>query len=100
MAISDNFMVIATYLTTMPNIAIIDNEPNLAKLYETALASRGHKVSFVANDCSEAYEKLKTMDKLPDMIVVSFDQGSDILNKIKSEYPSIIIKEVKVKGQR
>jgi hypothetical protein len=40
------------------------------------------------------------MDKLPDMIVVSFDQGSDILNKIKSEYPSIIIKEVKVKGQR
>jgi CheY-like chemotaxis protein len=84
----------------MPNIAIIDNEPNLAQLFESALASRGHTVAFVANSCSEAYEKLKTMEKAPDMIVVSTDHGSDILNKIKSEYPSVIIKEVRVKEQR
>lgn len=84
----------------MPNIAIIDNEPNLAQLYEAALASRGHTVAFVANNCSEAYEKLKTMDKTPDMLVVSTDHGSDILNKIKSEYPSIIIKEVRVKEKQ
>ncbi len=84
----------------MPNIAIIDNEPDLAQLYESALASRGHTVAFVASNCSEAYEKLKTMDKTPDMIVVSCDHGSDILNKIKSEYPAIIIKEVRVKEKQ
>jgi CheY-like chemotaxis protein len=89
----------ATHLTTMPNIAIIDNEPSLAKLYEEALASRGHNVAFVVSSCSEAYEKLKTMDNRPDMIVVSTDHASDILNKIKSEYPSIIIKEVRVKAK-
>jgi CheY-like chemotaxis protein len=92
-------MVITTYLTSMPNIAIIDNEPDLAKLYAAALASKGHNLTFVASNCSEALEKLRTIEKIPDMIVVSFDQGSDILNVIKSEYPSIIIKEVRVKGR-
>ncbi|MGA9138632.1 MAG: response regulator [Methanocella sp.] len=84
----------------MPDIAIIDNEPGLAKLYETALASRGHKVAFVVSNCSEALEKLKTMEKTPDMIVVSFDHGSAMLNIIKSEYPSIIIKEVRAKERQ
>lgn len=87
-----------TYLKSMPNIAIIDNEPHLAKLYETALASRGHKVAFVVNTCSEALEKLRTMERAPDMMVVSFDHESDILNKIKAEYPAIVIKEVRRKG--
>jgi DNA-binding NtrC family response regulator len=84
----------------MPNIAIIDNEPNLAQLYESALASRGHTVAFVASNCSEAYEKLKAMDKRPDVIVVSTDHGSDVLKKIKSEYPSIIIKVIRVKDKQ
>ncbi len=81
----------------MPNIAIIDNEPQLAKLYEDALASRGHKVVFVASSCSEAYDKLKAMENKPDMIVVSFDHKSEALIKIKSEFPSIIVKEVRAR---
>ena len=91
-------MVITTYLTTMPSIAIIDNEPQLARLYETALASRGHKVAFVAGTCAEALEKLKAAEKTPDMIVVSFDHGSDALNQIRAAYPSIVIKEVRRKA--
>jgi hypothetical protein len=81
----------------MPNIAIIDNDLSLTRLYEDALASRGHKVVFVVGHCSEAYEKLKTIETLPDMIVVSFDHESDILGEIKSEFPSIIVKEVRPK---
>lgn len=92
-------MSIPAYLVKMPDIAIIDNEPGLEKMYETALASRGHKLAFVAGNCSEALEKLKMMDKTPDMIVVSFDHESDILNKIRSAYPSIVIKEVRHRKQ-
>ena len=87
------------YLTGMPNIAIIDNEPQLAQLYETALASRGHKVAFVVGTCAEALEKLKTMAKTPDMIVVSADHEADALNQIKAAYPSLIVKEVRRKAQ-
>ncbi|WP_424357589.1 hypothetical protein [Methanocella sp. MCL-LM] len=95
----ENFMVIATYLTTMPNIAIIDNEPQLAKLFETALASRGHKVAFVVGTCGEALETLKTIDKTPDMLVVSADHEADTLNQIRAAFPSIIVKEVRRKAQ-
>ena len=79
----------------MPNIAIIDNEPGLDKLYETTFALKGHQLAFVASSCSEAYEKLLAMEKKPDMIVVSYDHESEALNKIKSEFPSIIIREVR-----
>lgn len=96
----ETFMIVNTYMTEMPNIAIIDNEPQLAKLYEDAIAFRGHKVVFIAGSCAEAYEKLKTMDQTPDMIVVSFDHESDALKMIKSEYPSIIVKEVRARGPK
>lgn len=81
----------------MPNIAIIDNDPELAKVCELAFASRGHTLAFLANNCSEAFEKLKTMDKTPDMLIVCVDHESDVLNRIKSEFPAIIIKEVRGK---
>ena len=84
----------------MPKIALIDNEPNLAKLYEDALASRGHTVAFVVDSCTEAYQKLKTMEQLPDMIVVSFDHESEMLKKIKSDFPSIVVKEVKPRSKK
>lgn len=81
----------------MPSIAIIDNDPELAKVCELAFASRGHKLAFHADTCSEAYEKLSTLEETPDMIVISFDHESAMLNRIKSEYPSIIIREVRGK---
>lgn len=84
----------------MPNIAIIDSDPNLAKICETAFASRGHTLVFHASNCFEAFEKLRTSEKIPDMLVVSSDHESDALKTIKSEYPSIIIKEVRGKGQQ
>lgn len=87
-------MLMPAQLEAMPNIAIIDNEPFLARLYEDALASRGHKVVFVVSSCPEAYEKLKAAKTLPDMIVVSSDHGSELLARIKSEFPSINVKEV------
>jgi CheY-like chemotaxis protein len=84
----------------MPSIAIIDNQPELAKLYQDTLAIKGHTVAFVVSSCAEAYEKLKTTEKKPDMIVVSFDHKSEALKKIKSEYPDIIVKEVRAGKQK
>lgn len=77
----------------MPSIAIIDNDPNMAKICETAFASRGHKLAFHASTCAEALEKLRALEKKPDMIVVSSDYESPALDQIRSEYPSIVIRE-------
>ncbi|WP_148266637.1 hypothetical protein [Methanocella arvoryzae] len=84
----------------MPSIAIIDSDPNMARICETAFASRGHTLAFHAANCAEALEKLRASTKTPDMIVVSSDHGSEALKTIKSEHPSIIVKEVRGKNTK
>lgn len=41
----------------MLKVAIVDDEPDLQRLYKLALASRGYKVVFIANDGTDAVEK-------------------------------------------
>ena len=38
-------------------VAIVDDEPDLQRLYKLALASRGYDIVFVANDGTDAVEK-------------------------------------------
>lgn len=84
----------------MPNIALIENDPNMVKMCETAFTVRGYVLVFHAGSCAEALEKLRTSEIRPDMIVVSSDHESEALKTIKSEYPSIIIKEVRGKAKQ
>ncbi len=43
----------------MLKVAIVDDEPDLQRLYKLALASRGYDVVFIANDGTDAIEKNK-----------------------------------------
>jgi two-component system chemotaxis response regulator CheY len=38
-------------------VAIVDDEPDLQRLYQLALSSRGYEIVFVANDGTDAVEK-------------------------------------------
>ncbi|HTX44454.1 MAG TPA: response regulator [Methanocella sp.] len=41
----------------MLKVAIVDDEPDLQRLYQLALSSRGYDIAFVANDGTDAVEK-------------------------------------------
>jgi two-component system, chemotaxis family, chemotaxis protein CheY len=41
----------------MLKVAIVDDEPDLQRLYQLALSSRGYDIVFVANDGTDAVEK-------------------------------------------
>ncbi|HEY3422754.1 MAG TPA: response regulator [Methanocellaceae archaeon] len=41
----------------MLNVAIVDDEPDLQRLYQLALSSRGYQIAFVANDGTDAVDK-------------------------------------------
>ncbi|HTX44348.1 MAG TPA: response regulator [Methanocella sp.] len=41
----------------MFNVAIVDDEPDLQRLYQLALSSRGYHIAFVANDGTDAIDK-------------------------------------------
>jgi two-component system chemotaxis response regulator CheY len=38
-------------------VAIVDDEPDLQRLYQLALSTRGYEIVFVANDGTDAVEK-------------------------------------------
>jgi two-component system, chemotaxis family, chemotaxis protein CheY len=38
-------------------VAIVDDEPDLQRLYKLALSTRGYDIAFVANDGTDAVEK-------------------------------------------
>ena len=41
----------------MLSVAIVDDEPDLQRLYQLALSSRGYQITFVANDGTDAVDK-------------------------------------------
>ncbi len=41
----------------MLSVAIVDDEPDLQRLYQLALSSRGYHIAFVANDGTDAVDK-------------------------------------------
>ena len=41
----------------MLKVAIVDDEPDLQRLYQLALSSKGYDIVFVANDGTDAVEK-------------------------------------------
>jgi two-component system chemotaxis response regulator CheY len=48
-------------------VAIVDDEPDLQRLYQLALSSKGYDVSFVANDGTDAVDKNR---KTPAQVII------------------------------
>jgi len=48
-------------------VAIVDDEPDLQRLYQLALSSKGYEIVFVANDGTDAVEKNR---KTPAQVII------------------------------
>jgi two-component system chemotaxis response regulator CheY len=48
-------------------VAIVDDEPDLQRLYQLALSSKGYDIVFVANDGTDAVEKNR---KVPASVII------------------------------
>ena len=53
-----------------PSIAIVDDEPDLQKLYKLAIASKGYRIAYVASDGTDALDKQQSTPYKPDIIVM------------------------------
>ncbi|HTX43318.1 MAG TPA: response regulator transcription factor [Methanocella sp.] len=51
----------------MLKVAIVDDEPDLQRLYQLALSSKGYDIVFVANDGTDAVEKNR---KVPASVII------------------------------
>ncbi len=51
----------------MLKVAIVDDEPDLQRLYQLALSSKGYDIVFVANDGTDAVEKNR---KTPASVII------------------------------
>lgn len=51
----------------MLKVAIVDDEPDLQRLYQLALSSRGYDIPFVANDGTDAVDKNR---KTPAQVII------------------------------
>ncbi|MCD1294838.1 response regulator [Methanocella sp. CWC-04] len=54
----------------MTNIAIVDDEPDLQRLYKLALTSKGYNIVYIANDGVDAIEKNNNSNVKPDVIIM------------------------------
>ena len=74
-----------------PNVAIVDDEPDLQKLYKLAIASRGYRISYVASDGTEALEKQNDTPHKPDIIIMDHrmptKNGVEATKEILAERP-------------
>jgi two-component system, chemotaxis family, chemotaxis protein CheY len=72
-------------------VAIVDDEPDLQKLYKLAIASRGYGISYVASDGTDAMEKQESVPHKPCMIVMDHrmptKNGVETTKEILSKYP-------------
>jgi len=71
-------------------VAIVDDEPDLQRLYKLALASRGYDVAFIANDGTDAVEK--NLAGPADIIIMDHrmptKNGIEATREILSEFPN------------
>jgi two-component system chemotaxis response regulator CheY len=73
----------------MLNVAIVDDEPDLQRLYQLALTSKGYNIVFVANDGTDAVEK---NHKSPAQVIIMDHRmptknGVDATKEILAERP-------------
>jgi CheY-like chemotaxis protein len=75
-----------------PSIAIVDDEPDLQKLYKLAIASKGYRIAYVASDGTDALEKQRAVNNKPDIIIMDHrmptKNGVETTKEILSAYPS------------
>ncbi len=75
-----------------PSIAIVDDEPDLQKLYKLAIASKGYRISYVASDGTDALEKQRVVQNKPDIIIMDHrmptKNGVETTKEILSAYPN------------
>ena len=73
------------------SVAIVDDEPDLQKLYKLAIASRGYAITYIASDGTDALEKQKTAPHKPDIIIMDHrmptKNGVETMKEILSLYP-------------
>jgi two-component system chemotaxis response regulator CheY len=73
------------------SVAIVDDEPDLQKLYKLAIASRGYRISYVASDGTDAIEKQQSAPNKPCIIVMDHrmptKNGVETTKEILKEYP-------------
>ena len=74
----------------MLKVAIVDDEPDLQRLYKLALASRGYDIVFIANDGTDAVEK---NHRSPAQIIIMDHRmptknGIEATREILSEFPN------------
>ena len=75
-----------------PSIAIVDDEPDLQKLYKLAIASKGYRIAYVASDGTDALEKQRAVNNKPDIIIMDHrmptKNGVETTKEILSAYPN------------
>ncbi len=73
------------------SVAIVDDEPDLQKLYKLAIASRGYRISYVASDGTDAIEKQESTPCKPCIIVMDHrmptKNGVETTKEILKQYP-------------
>lgn len=74
------------------NIAIVDDEPDLQRLYRLALASKGYNIVYIANDGTDALDKNNRSPVKPDVIIMDHrmptKNGVDTTKEILSDTPN------------
>ena len=53
-----------------PYVAIVDDEPDLQKLYRLAISSKGYHIAYIASDGTDALEKQEKSNHKPDIIIM------------------------------
>lgn len=73
------------------SVAIVDDEPDLQKLYKLAIASRGYQISYVASDGTDAIEKHQSTPYKPCIVVMDHrmptKNGVETTKEILKQYP-------------
>lgn len=76
-----------------PYVAIVDDEPDLQKLYKLAITSRGYPLSYVASDGTDALEKHKNSARKPEIIIMDHRMptrnGVETTKEILVQHPGI-----------
>lgn len=75
-----------------PFVAIVDDEPDLQKLYRLAISSRGYPISYIASDGTDALEKQSKANHKPEIVIMDHrmptKNGVETTREILASSPS------------
>lgn len=74
--------------------AIIEKVPDLQRFYRLAIASKGYRIAFISNNSREALERLRQLERKPDLLFFSDENDTASIDNIKREFPNVIIKTI------